>query len=47
MAQASGQHNPNVLPANIPAPQDDGGARHLTGMRLPGHRARRHRRHAR
>ena len=27
--------NPNVLPANIPAPQDDGGARHLTGMRLP------------
>ena len=35
MAQASGQHNPNVLPANIPAPQDDGGARHLTGLRLP------------
>mgnify|MGYP001604708590 CR=1 FL=1 len=35
MAQASGQHNPNVLPANIPAPQDDGGARHLAGLRLP------------
>jgi len=28
-------HNPNVLPADIPAPQDDGGARHLTGLRLP------------
>src|SRR6266850_6009884 len=28
-------HNPNVLPAGIPAPQDDGGARHLEGLRLP------------
>jgi peroxiredoxin len=28
-------HNPNVLPAGIPAPQDDGGARHLQGLRLP------------
>jgi len=28
-------HNPNVLPADIPAPQDDGGARHLTGLKLP------------
>lgn len=28
-------HDPTVLPADIPAPQDDGGARHLTGMRLP------------
>jgi peroxiredoxin len=28
-------HNPNVLPAGLPAPQDDGGARHLTGLRLP------------
>jgi peroxiredoxin len=28
-------HNPNVLPAGIPVPQDDGGARHLTGLRLP------------
>ena len=27
--------NPNVLPADIPAPQDDGGARHLTGLKLP------------
>ncbi len=29
-------HNPLVLPDNLPVPQDDGGARHLTGMRLPG-----------
>ena len=28
-------HNPNVLPADIPVPQDDGGARHLTGLKLP------------
>jgi len=28
-------HDPNVLPADLPAPQDDGAARHLTGMRLP------------
>jgi peroxiredoxin len=28
-------HNPNVLPTDIPAPQDDGGARHLAGLRLP------------
>jgi peroxiredoxin len=28
-------HNPNVLPAGIPAPRDDGGARHLTGLNLP------------
>jgi peroxiredoxin len=28
-------HDPNVLPASLPVPQDDGGARHLTGMRLP------------
>jgi peroxiredoxin len=27
--------NPNVLPADIPAPQDDGAARHLTGLALP------------
>jgi peroxiredoxin len=27
--------NPNALPLNIPAPQDDGAARHLTGMALP------------
>jgi peroxiredoxin len=28
-------HNPNILPDGIPAPQDDGAARHLTGLRLP------------
>ena len=28
-------HNPNVLPDGIPAPQDDGAARHLTGLKLP------------
>jgi len=35
MREAPGQHNPNVLPAGIPAPVDDGAARHLEGMRLP------------
>ncbi len=35
MAEAPGTHNPQVLPADIPAPQDDGAARHLTGMTLP------------
>jgi peroxiredoxin len=29
------QHNPMVLPDNLPAPHDDGAARHLTGMTLP------------
>ena len=28
-------HNPLVLPDDLPVPQDDGAARHLTGMRLP------------
>jgi peroxiredoxin len=28
-------NDPNVLPAELPAPQDDGAARHLAGMRLP------------
>src|SRR5882757_8200772 len=28
-------HNPNVLPADLPIPEDDGAARHLAGMRLP------------
>jgi peroxiredoxin len=28
-------HDPNVLPADLPVPQDDGAARHLIGMRLP------------
>ena len=27
--------DPNVLPPNIPAPQDDGAARHLAGSALP------------
>ena len=35
MAEAPGAHNPQVLPAGIPAPEDDGAARHLTGMRVP------------
>jgi peroxiredoxin len=28
-------HDPTVLPENLPIPQDDGGARHLTGATLP------------
>ena len=28
-------HDPNVLPTDLPVPQDDGGARHLAGLRLP------------
>jgi peroxiredoxin len=28
-------HDPTVLPPGIPAPQDDGAARHLTGLKLP------------
>jgi peroxiredoxin len=28
-------HDPTVLPTDIPAPLDDGGARHLTGLKLP------------
>jgi peroxiredoxin len=28
-------HNPNILPDGLPIPQDDGAARHLTGLRLP------------
>jgi peroxiredoxin len=35
MTEAPGTHDPNTLPPNIPAPQDDGGARHLTGVKLP------------
>lgn len=35
MAEAPGTHNPNILPPNIPVPQDDGAARHLVGMKLP------------
>ena len=33
--EAPGPHDPTFLPAGIPAPRDDGGARHLAGMRLP------------
>ncbi len=35
MSEAPGTHNPQFLPPGIPAPQDDGAARHLTGMKLP------------
>jgi peroxiredoxin len=28
-------HNPMVLPDNLPVPRDDGAARHLAGQRLP------------
>lgn len=28
-------HDPNVLPDDLPVPQDDGAARHLVGMKLP------------
>src|SRR6202161_228383 len=35
MAEAPGMHNPNFLPPDIPVPQDDGRARHLTGVKLP------------
>jgi peroxiredoxin len=31
----TGPHNPLNLPKDIPAPQDDGAARHLPGRRLP------------
>jgi peroxiredoxin len=35
VSEAPGTHNPNVLPPNIPAPQDDGAAKHLAGIKLP------------
>jgi peroxiredoxin len=35
MAEAPGTHDPSHLPSDIPAPQDDGAAKHLTGARLP------------
>jgi peroxiredoxin len=28
-------HDPNILPTNLPIPQDDGAARHLAGQKLP------------
>ena len=33
--EAPGAHDPAFLPADIPVPQDDGGARHLPGMKWP------------
>ncbi|MFZ0846311.1 MAG: peroxiredoxin [Pseudolabrys sp.] len=35
MTEASGMHNPNFLPPDIPAPQDDGAAKHLPSTKLP------------
>lgn len=35
MSDVPASHNPNILPPNIPIPQDDGAAAHLTGLRLP------------
>jgi len=35
MTEASGMHNPNFLPPDIPAPQDDGAAKHLSSTKLP------------
>jgi peroxiredoxin len=32
---AEALHDPNVLPDDLPVPQDDGAAQHLTGFRLP------------
>jgi peroxiredoxin len=31
----STNHNPHILPADLPAPPDDGAARHLEGLKLP------------
>ena len=35
MSEAPGKHDPTVLPANIPVPEDDGATRHLTRIKLP------------
>ena len=35
MTMANVLHDPNVLPDDLPVPQDDGAAQHLTGFRLP------------
>ena len=35
MSEAPGKHDPTVLPPNIPVPEDDGAAQHLTGIKLP------------
>jgi peroxiredoxin len=35
MAVPGEPHDPTVLPANLPEPRDDGGARHLAGAGVP------------
>jgi len=35
MREAPGKHDPTFLPSDIPVPADDGGARHLAGMKVP------------
>ena len=35
MSEAPGTHNPNILPPDIPVPQDDGAANHLVSMHMP------------
>jgi peroxiredoxin len=35
LAEAPGTHDPTFLSPDIPVPQDDGRARHLTGVKLP------------
>ena len=35
MNEAPGAHDPTFLPSDIPMPQDDGAARHLTGLKMP------------
>jgi peroxiredoxin len=35
MTESPGAHNPLILPPGIPAPEDDGAAKHLPGTRLP------------
>jgi len=35
MTEAPGTHDPQVLPSDIPVPQDDGAARHLNRAKLP------------
>lgn len=34
-AASASLHDPTVLPEDLPVPQDDGAARHLTGLRWP------------
>jgi peroxiredoxin len=34
-ADLTTNHNPNILPADLPVPRDDGAARHLAGLKLP------------